>query len=192
MSIVWNFYLPWSNQLITIFSGKNILEVSLKIKTSGTIPENTKGGFPNLVCLKSMLILGKNFLISGLNCRLLIVWQFNFCPAALIIPDFSWAIKWEQCTNGAFVSPTSFYLIKSAYTVEKLCLKWGPSPLKDTLNSLATFLPNMWPKSLLRYARPHFPFVKWISFFCVPRDTLNPIEVSMWLCLSWRSVFKVF
>ena len=47
-----------------------------------------------------------------------------------------------------------------------------------------------WPKPTLKNARPHPAFAKSFATFRVLQDTLTEIEVLVWLCLSWMSVFK--
>ena len=155
-----------------------MLESFLKIKIRRVIPTDTENIFSTLVFLESMWILWKEFLSSGLNCRFLNVWQFMYCPVVLMSPALSFEIKGKQRSNGAFVSPTILYSIRSVYVMRECTrtITWansglcGPFPLKFTPNSLPTLLPKLCPISVLQNARPDLSFVSWISIFCTLRD----------------------
>ena len=56
-------------------------------------------------------------------------------------------------------------------------------------NSLPTLLPKLYPRPILKNARPDPSFARKISTFCVLRDTLISIQFSLWLCLSWMRMF---
>ena len=73
-SIVWNPYLSWSNHLVTSFRLEMNVGGFSEHQNKTIIPTDTKGIFSPLVSLKSMWTLWKDFLSSGLNCRLLNVW----------------------------------------------------------------------------------------------------------------------
>ena len=70
----WNLYLSWSIYLVTFFMLELNFGGFLNIKTKRVIPTDTENGFSPLVSLKSMWIVWRKFLSSGLNCRLLNVW----------------------------------------------------------------------------------------------------------------------
>ena len=76
----WNLYLSWSIYLVTFFMLKLNFGGFLNIKTKRVIPTDTENGFSPLVSLKSMWTVWRKLLSSGLNCRLLNVWLFMYCP----------------------------------------------------------------------------------------------------------------
>ena len=73
-SIVWNLFLSWSNHLVTSFRLEMNVEGFSEHQRRRVIPTDAKGIFSPLVSLKSMWILWKDILSSGLNWRLLNVW----------------------------------------------------------------------------------------------------------------------
>ena len=60
---------------------------------------------------------------------------------------------------------------------------WGPLRLNNTPKSMPKLFRKMWPKSLIKTARPDPSFANWISTLCILRDTFTAVEVSLWLCL---------
>ena len=52
-------------------------------------------------------------------------------------------------------------------------------PLNITRNSLATLLPKTCPRPVLKKTRPYHSFARYISTFCVLRDTLTVIQFSL-------------
>ena len=145
-----------------------MLKAFLNIKRRWVIPTDTKGSFSSLVSLKSRWILWKQFLSRGLNCRLLNVWYFMYCPVVIMSPGLSFEMKGKQRSNGGFVSPTILYPIKSVYIMREcmwtmsltISSLWGPFLLNITPNSLPILLPKRCPKSVLNNAKPDLSYAR--------------------------------
>ena len=105
-SIVWNLYLSWSNHLVTWFWFKMKIGSFSKLEKKLNSTHRYKGYFSPLVFLKFLWILWKDFLSSGLYCRLLNVWYFMYCMVVELTQNFSLEINGKQSSNGDFVLPT--------------------------------------------------------------------------------------
>ena len=139
------------------------------------------------------------FLRTGLKWRFSNVRQFKCCPVVIMSPDFRLEKLEKQRSTGTFVSSTKLNSIKSL-NIMRDCMRttskanaglWHPFLLNITPKSSATLLPYLEPQSIVKYARSGFSFARWVSTFWVIRDILTAIESSVWLCLSWLSVFMV-
>ena len=118
-SIKWNLCLSWSNQLDTSFRlEKNVAGFpEHQNETSDT--DRYKEYFLTAFSQVNVNTMKKNFLSSGLNCRLLNVWEFMYCPVVIKCPALSFEMKGKQRINVAFVSPTILYSIRSVYIMRE-------------------------------------------------------------------------
>ena len=176
-----------------------MLEAFLNIKTRQVIPTDKKRIFSPLVSLKSMWILWKVFLNSGLSCRLLNARLLMHCAVVIMSPDLS--LKWKESNATAGPSCRQRFCTQSGPRISWVsvcgqCRKqilvwelWDPSPLHITPKLLPTLLQKMCSRSVLKNARPDPSFAKKTSNFCVFWDTFTVIPFSLWLCLSWMRVF---
>ena len=73
-SLEWNLCLSWSNHPVPSFRLEMNVGAYQTIETKRVIPTDAKFTFSPLVSLKSISVLWKEFLRSGLNCRFLNVW----------------------------------------------------------------------------------------------------------------------
>ena len=152
-----------------------MLKAFLIIKTKRLIPADPKGIFSPIVSLKSMWMPWKEFFSRGLNCRLLNVWYFKYCPMLIWIHS-DLCLSWLSAC-GQFRMQIWFMRSFSSQLYPK---------------SLPTLFPKLCPKLSLKNARPDLSFARWISISCFFPDNITVIQQLLWLSRIWMSVFMAW